>query len=312
MSKEDRLSGIERVIVERRLQKHAPILLERYAQLFANPSIEKGFAVERPLTEREQKLVSLVSRAANDFAKKYGGRELKIASRHVAVVPENNGEMSEDATGEYFPHRQNFLTHAPVSELDFVISIFHEMIHFLSYQVVQMTLEEKSRIKMYRTGFTLGDRTGAHTYFANLDEAIVEELTKRFLNTVAERLDARLRQEKKEIQDFVESGELDSFEGDEVVAVTENEDGENYTVTSLGYEDERAVLSTLIDKLYKANAGRFSHPDEIFDLFAQSIFTGHILDIARLVENTFGKGTFRKLGELDQDVDALKEYVGSL
>ncbi len=42
------------------------------------------------------------------------------------------------------------------------------------------------------------------------------------------------------------------------------------------------------------------------------MLTGNILPVGRLVDGTFGRGTLRRIGELDHDTQALEEFVESL
>jgi len=56
----------------------------------------------------------------------------------------------------------------------------------------------------------------------------------------------------------------------------------------------------------------FTDPEEVFEAFARGMMTGNPLEIGRLVDGTFGKGTFRKIGEMDEDVDEQLKYVESL
>ena len=74
---------------------------------------------------------------------------------------------------------------------------------------------------------------------------------------------------------------------------------------------EREILNNLIEKLYFKNKDKFKNEEEVFDLFAKSVFTGK-LSWGRLVNKTFGKGTFKKLTELDENVEKLEEFVNDL
>ena len=68
----------------------------------------------------------------------------------------------------------------------------------------------------------------------------------------------------------------------------------------------------MIDKILEKNPDKFQDKEEVFEVFAKGMITGNILPVGRLVERTFGKGTLRKIGELDQDLRAQEEFVNSL
>ncbi len=72
------------------------------------------------------------------------------------------------------------------------------------------------------------------------------------------------------------------------------------------------MLHILVGKLFERNLEQFTNQDEVFEEFAKGMMTGNILPVGRLIERTFGKGTFRKIGELDEDIQAQIEFVDSL
>jgi len=74
------------------------------------------------------------------------------------------------------------------------------------------------------------------------------------------------------------------------------EEGVSYT-----YPAERRELEALVKDIFernrKENGGMFESEDEVLNLFGQAVMGGPMLDLARVVENTYGKGSFRRLGE---------------
>jgi hypothetical protein len=78
------------------------------------------------------------------------------------------------------------------------------------------------------------------------------------------------------------------------------------------YPQERKIFNILLDKLYQKNTDRFSNREEVFAIFTKAKLTGNILPLGRLVDETFGRGTLRRLGELDHDTQVLEEFVESL
>jgi hypothetical protein len=67
----------------------------------------------------------------------------------------------------------------------------------------------------------------------------------------------------------------------------------------------------LIQKLFRRNS-QFKDASEIYDLFRRGMMTGDILPLGRLIDRTFGKGTLRRIGELDSDIDAQEKFIKSL
>ncbi len=58
---------------------------------------------------------------------------------------------------------------------------------------------------------------------------------------------------------------------------------------------ERKKMYDMLDKLVADSNGKIKDRDEAFTLFARANFTGNYLPLARVVEETLGKGSFRKM-----------------
>lgn len=68
----------------------------------------------------------------------------------------------------------------------------------------------------------------------------------------------------------------------------------------ISYKQERGILNTLIDKIFNKNQEKFKEREDVFEIFAKAMLTGNILPIGRLIDETFGRGTFKKYGDLDK------------
>ncbi len=66
------------------------------------------------------------------------------------------------------------------------------------------------------------------------------------------------------------------------------------------YIKERGKLNRIVKDIFKNNTSDFKSVEEIFDIFAKAAMSGKLLPVARLIEKTYGKGSFRKLGEETQ------------
>jgi len=81
------------------------------------------------------------------------------------------------------------------------------------------------------------------------------------------------------------------------------------------YKKKRLVFNTLVDKLYNKNQDKFEDREEVFNLFAKSVFTGNIVSKGswgRLVDETFGSGTLQKIAERDYNPEELKDFIENL
>jgi len=61
----------------------------------------------------------------------------------------------------------------------------------------------------------------------------------------------------------------------------------------------------VISEIYQRNKGEFGSEEEIFKTFAKAVLTGRLMELARLIDNTYGKGSFRKLG-----ISSMSEAAG--
>lgn len=52
-----------------------------------------------------------------------------------------------------------------------------------------------------------------------------------------------------------------------------------------------------IRELYQKNQDKFKDEKDVFDIFANVVFTGKIMKAANLIKKTFGEGSFRLAAE---------------
>jgi hypothetical protein len=142
--------------------------------------------------------------------------------------------------------------------------------------------------------------------FALLDECIISELAYRFdrqyfgmISEIAESTEFKNREEFYKQK----AGEEESRRHDYalVTEVKRYKDGKTsfleFIAKKSEYLKERRKLDKLIDELFEKNKDEFKDREEVFDIFARAVMTGRLLPVARLIEKTFGKGSFRELGE---------------
>jgi hypothetical protein len=85
-----------------------------------------------------------------------------------------------------------------------------------------------------------------------------------------------------------------------VAGIQKNESGD-YQLVTYPYHQERQQLNQLVDELYKKNSDSFASREQVFHVFAEATMRGALLPVARLIEKSFGKGSFRKLAERSAD-----------
>lgn len=175
----------------------------------------------------------------------------------------------------------------------FAVCAVHEMIHMQSFQSVtvfedspdgeishgdDLESDPPFDMKMRRNGLVIRGRDEI-VYFNYLNEAIVEELTIRFVKQYA----SKFPNVEVDFDDWLDLEKDQSIEEDDGFA----------------YRMPRKILNDMIDKIHrKQEIKRFSHED-IFKLFSRAALNGSLWSAARLIEDTFGKGAFREVGRIN-------------
>ena len=318
----EKLSSIDRII-EKGLtpDEEKEILVHKdnmYVKNFRDQEFEDLKKAEIPLTAEQSEILGIIDEETNLLRRKYGLSDFNVPARNFHVIPPDIMEEKEgEGIGGVFYHNyQTMLVEQDDRPLVFADTAFHEMIHMKSHGAAQITLSDK-KLTDYRCGWKITDRKGEKRYFHIIDEAVTEELSKRFIKKYR---DHSLFKKYCDITDKIkkEQGEATSYNGrnfsdDEFYSLDIMADGETIRGKTFAYESERRTLWKLISKIYEKNKNKFDSIDDIFEMLAKAKFTGNIMTFGRLVENTFGKGVFRKIGEYGKDETIeLEKYIDTL
>lgn len=171
-----------------------------------------------------------------------------------------------------------------------------------------------------------GKRKEHYHGLGNLNEALTEELAIRFqknelrnipnLKEEIDLIDEYVAQEKKSGKEINPDDVLSARK--KIIYTIENKESYEIEAEMASYQKQREILNILIDKLYENNKDTFRDREEVFDLIAESSFTGNLVgekSWARLIDKTFGKDTFKELVDTDKIIGAtnrLKKFVENL
>jgi hypothetical protein len=152
-----------------------------------------------------------------------------------------------------------------------------------------------------------------HEHFEGLHEAIVAETEKRLLPkllncpALAAEKEWMMSQEAKEMKKKL--AEEEGIPEDDIVWVGKKgkDDWE-----AVSYLQQRNVLNYVCAEIQKQFPEQFKSPDDVYKVFLNAHFTGKLLPIARLVEKTFGEGSFRLLGNMGTDTKSGVLHLESL
>lgn len=233
------------------------------------------FEIEK--TERDKEIIEFANRSVDEHLGRYGRkRKVDVPLEDIHVL--KDGGVEELTQGKtfaavHYPVAGKIIIDRIKSDIDFSLRIFHELLHAKSYKALQRTIP-KDELKLYRSGFNVFSRDGKKWFFRDIDEAIVSMVEKRFFK------------EKIAHNPFFQ---------------VEKEQPRKKHI--FGHPEERKKLNEFIDLLWKKNKDTIESRSAIVDMFIEAQATGKLLKVARLIENTFGKGSFRQLGEKSGRID---------
>lgn len=304
-------------------------ILRKMEDRFADQFFAEFEGKERKKTPEELKIISLANAATNQWRRKYGLKDFNVPQNNVHIIAENMWPQ-EKGTALFNSMLQAIAMREQPAKLVLVKKVFHEMLHFKSYQALQVTSPANPVLSEYRLGLTAQARDGERIYFGSLNEAVTEEITKEFLATVVSHpLFAQEVQQTRAIRVRHPNAVTASGEpllNDDTFYVSQESrsswrdalgrlfGGRRERVSLVAeeftYKRERNMLNTLIDKILDRNRDRFADRGEVFDVFARSMMTGNMLPLGRLIERTFGHRTFRTIAE--GDIGDQEELIKSL
>ncbi len=281
---EFRESNISRVVGEGIGDHHE--LQEKYKQAFIHPA-DQNWTENIPLadlevekTEQDKEIINLIFSKIPDFVQTYRGKAVPVTQEHIhfldrektlkLMIDYAEAYRKMDGVGLFNLRGQYIGVFSDASFQERAHTVVHELIHFNSFhslntpELVEKSESEESR----RTGLVIARQGDMYRgdvdvppAFEWLNEAVTEELTIEFCKKYLSNTSA---------------------------GVMEN---------SQFYENDRNALKTVIEDLFDKNRDSYGSEEEVFNLFAVGALEGNILPLAKLVDKTYGKGTFREWGD---------------
>lgn len=270
----------------------------------------------REKTPEELEFIEELNYQMKNFIADFGGTPLELKSDNIHIVDYGklNKKHRKDVAGYsfaayYSPMDQgiSILLSENTPKLIFARVLVHEIMHFNSFQSV-IIREDSAKPDKTLTP----KRTGLNAYpyqedscslFRDIDEAVTEELVKRFDKKFFETLtytaeDAQKRNKFKEELMADETKDQDKVDDISFYKIEQLEDGSFKTTTeSYQHRRERDKLWSVIDEIYFKSNDEFKDKEEIFDVFARASMSGDLRPLTLLIERTLGPGSFKRLGQ---------------
>lgn len=315
VSKPKRKTGVSKMV--RFSEKDEKKAKEHFKDTFEKQSEKEIVKYERLKTEEEKKTIIDILAKMPDFIERYGGTPIDITLDHIHIL--DSEKLDEDIRKKLDMTKDEYGGggYKLSSQLIYIIdsgnnlynaqAIVHEIIHFNSFQSIELTGKGKKISSVRRIGFEIRRKDKKEVFFREVNEAITEELAKRF--------DIQYFEDVPVISDEVK--ERNSIKkqfkdkGDDIARIIKASPNEldknktNFTVEYYSYMKNREDLNQDIVNIYEKNKNErnkhgeliFNSAKDVFDVFAKAVMTGNLLEVARLLEKTYGKGSFRRRAE---------------
>jgi len=291
--------------IERALFDHFDSLSQKEQEMFIQ--------FERPKSEKELAVIQLADKETSQLMQEAGVEPYSVPFENFHIVsPDIYKKLFDaDTVAASFCVKQGIIFNDERFRNNPVylgISAFHELLHLKGHLSIEVEEEESaSKIhgSLYRHGVTAYssqqtiNKNQFHFHFSGLHEAIVSEAEKQFLPKLLDLPELALEKRwlnsetaknlKKKIA--IEKG----IPEEDIIWV--NEDGSDYE--DFSYRAQRKVLKYVCEEIKKQYPEQFKDSSEVYKLFLKVHFTGQLLPIARLMEKTFGEGSFRLLGNME-------------
>lgn len=262
--------------------------------------------IEREKTEKEIELIKLANESSNAILASYGRPPLDIPATHVHVIRADKWKGKDTNIGRYSMDRISIEIKERKNFTEFYAVVLHEMIHFKSYQAVQRPLAGKRDLAPYRTGLVTRTRDDYQSQLVALNEAVTELIVMDVLKDDVQKNQA-LREEYEQSKKLYEKSLLafnskGEYLFDKDVYQAEKVSRFRINTTWFTYEEERQALIFIAEHIAQ---NKDVSRDEVLHEFKSAVFTGNLLTIGKMIEETFGKGSFKEIGRFRKGKDLL-------
>ncbi len=275
-------------------------------------------------TETEVQIIGAVNRVTNDLMRNVGVEPYDIPLNNFHVLPHELYEklVSSDRTihaNVDYSSQAIFMDGDDFKDpVNFAEVTFHEALHFKGKLVIEVNKDNKGKRKarLYRKGISVRNtqkssiEEGNQEYFTGLHEAMVAQATIDNFNIILS--DPSLKSEKEwlaspeALQMKKRIAEINNIPIEEIYWVSKDGKGAN-RFPNKAFRD---VYAYVVSEMILAHAETIT-AEEVKNEFLKSHFTGHLIKIAHLVEDTFGPGSFRLFGTMNTKENA-EEVMNSL
>lgn len=267
----DKLVGLS--VEQKELEKTWHEYIINTIETIGGQKIE-NFEIEK--REIDIDLILFTESALNKIFEQYGRKKnISIPLNNIHVLKFGGTEAYTKgrlSRGAHSSIQQSIIVDRDISDIQFSLELFHELMHVKSYTAFQILPGRETydqRIEKYRAGMRVVSRDAKKVYLQSIEEAMIGYLTNNFYESIIKN-DPRFK------------GELDKINNGEIIV-------------DISRQEEQVLLNQLIDSLYEKNKAIFTSREEVLSLFIDAQINGRLLKLGRLIEQTFGAGTLKKM-----------------
>jgi hypothetical protein len=310
--------------------------VKRRTHIFTNQLESEGLSPEKkrsveeanfPKSPEQISILNFINEETNKLMVELGIEPFDVPPENFYILPDTNlKELTDSKTGAYEDESQavGLTYHLRSSLFRFAYVSYHEMLHFKARQVSEVYKNEnKVKNQTYRHGVraystSKKDAEGNwHAHFVGLDEAIVGRQEKLFLSCLLdlpELAEEKVRQNTEEYKLARRKiAEEEKLPEDEINWI---DPLDNKKWNGCGYYYLRRVLEYVCEEIAKEFSDMYEDKEAVFREFLKANFNGNLLTIGRLIEKTFGEGSFRDLGDIKteggQTANLILEKLGKM
>lgn len=276
---------------------------------------EKVEKFEYNKSEKETGFIDFANQETNKLRQEFGLESYNIPYENYHLLPSKTyQELTEGGVATTFYTRQGILFDAEKlhssSPVELGSDLLHETLHLKGYLSIEVEeRNEKTEENVFRWGLAMSgaQRGKPHEHFLGLHEAIVAAQEKKSflrlldLPSLQKEKEWLMSDEAKEIRK--DAAEKRKIPEDEFMWIGRWVDNKGERIL-FPYFGQRRVLGYVCAEIQKECPQQYQNKDDVFKEFLRAHFTGQLLPIARLVEKTFGKGSFRTLGDMGTEKES--------
>jgi hypothetical protein len=301
---QERTQGLMRVVGSSPEKQQQ--IIEESKERFDKKVSKEEFTEELELTPDKLKIMDTVLSKMPEFIEQFGGKMPPITKDHILIMDYNKLDDKQKkllektyTKGMYDSQSQKAIIlfdSKNQNNEDFAGLLTHEIMHFCAFQ--SMTAKEvqdkpkffgllggkdgetRMEITPRVLGLSLIHKNGKklEEYYNEIDEAVTTILTDDFYTQYLRKI--------PEIEE-------DSFSR----FTRPSAEKANLWSPMANYQDFKIDFSHILIDILQKNPQSFKTKEDVFNVFAKAYFTGKRLELAKAIEKTYGKGSFRELGK---------------